>query len=74
MKVFQIKDNKPPQILDSPTRTIKGLQNNGTIRAIEHVFVWGITYEQRVAIVKIRINILENIKVFMENWLVRFIR
>jgi hypothetical protein len=74
MKVFQIRKNKPQQILVLPITTISGLQKNGIIRAIEHVFVWCIIYDQCVASVNIRINIKENVKVIVENWLVKFIQ
>jgi hypothetical protein len=56
MKVFQIRENIPQQILILPTMVIKRLQKNGTIQAIEHVFIWHIVYEQCVANVNIRIN------------------
>jgi hypothetical protein len=52
----------------------KWLQKNGIIRAIEHAFVWRITYEQHVANMNIRTSRKENVKVFVKNWLIRFIR
>jgi hypothetical protein len=73
MKVFQVRENKPQQTLVLSTIAVKGIQKNGTIWAIEHVFVWRIIYKQHVANVSIRINIKEIIKVLVENWLVRFI-
>jgi hypothetical protein len=36
MKIFQVRENRPQQILILPTKAIKGLQKNGTIRAIKH--------------------------------------
>jgi hypothetical protein len=73
MKVFQIRENIPQQILVLPITTIEGLPKNGSIWAIEHVFIWHIVYEQRVANVYIRINRKKNIKVIVENWLLKFI-
>jgi fatty acid-binding protein DegV len=67
MKVFQIRENRPQQILVLPITTVKKLQKNGTPWAIEHVLVWCIIYEQRVANVSIRINKKLNIKVLVEN-------
>jgi hypothetical protein len=52
---------------------MKALQKNGIILAIEHAFIWHIVYEQCVADVNIRISKKENIKVIVENWLVKFI-
>jgi hypothetical protein len=57
MRVFQVKENSTQQIFILPTMAIKGLQKNGTIRAIEHAFVWHIVYEHGVANVNIKINI-----------------
>jgi hypothetical protein len=48
MKLFQVKDNKPQQINFLPTMVVKQFQKNGTIRAIEHAFVWCIIYKQCV--------------------------
>jgi hypothetical protein len=53
---------------------IKGLQKNGTIQAIEHAVVWCIIYKQCVAYVNRRISKKINVKVFVENWFVRFIQ
>ncbi len=74
MKIFKIRENKPQQILILPMKAIKGLQNNGTIWTVKHVFVWCIIYEQHVASVNVRISRKKNVKVIVENWLVRFIR
>ncbi len=74
MKVFQVKENSPQQILILPMMVVKGLQKNGTIQAIAHAFVWCIIYRQGVTNVSIRISRKENIKVLVENWLVKFIK
>jgi hypothetical protein len=39
-----------------PTTIVKGIQKNGIVWAIEHVFIWCIVYEQCVPNVSIRIN------------------
>jgi len=36
MKIFQVRENKPQQILILPTKAIKGFQKNGTIQAVKH--------------------------------------
>jgi hypothetical protein len=74
MKVFQVRENSPQQILILPMMAIKGLQKNGTIQAIEHAVVWCIIYKQCVAYVNRRISKKINVKVFVENWFVRFIQ
>ncbi len=74
MKVFQIREYSPQQILILPTMAIKGLQKNGTIWVMEHAFVWRIIYKQHVANMSIRIRKKENVKVFVENWFVEFIQ
>jgi CDP-diacylglycerol pyrophosphatase len=56
MKVFQIRENKPQQVMVLPTTAIKGVPKNGIIWAIEHVFVWSIVYEQCVPNMSIRIS------------------
>jgi hypothetical protein len=73
MKVFQIRENKPHRILVPPAMTIKTFQKKGIIQAIDHAFVWHIIYEQRVPNMSIKINKKENVKVLVENWLIRFI-
>jgi hypothetical protein len=37
MKVLQVRENKPQQIMVLPTTAIKGVPKNGIIWAIEHV-------------------------------------
>ncbi len=54
MKVFQIRDNRPQQILVLPMIVIKGV--HGIIRAIQHAFVWRIIYDQCVPNVSLRIS------------------
>jgi hypothetical protein len=54
MKIFQVKENKPQQISIFPMKVIKGLQKNGIIHAIKHVFVWCIVYKQHVANVNVK--------------------
>ncbi len=71
---FQIKENRPQQILIFPTKVVKRFQKNGPIRAIKHAFVWRIVYEQHVANMNVRIFRKENIKALVKNWFVRFIR
>ncbi len=56
MKVFQVRESSPQQILILPTMDVKGLQKNGITRAIEHAFVWHIIYEQHVDSKSIRIK------------------
>jgi hypothetical protein len=73
VKIFQVKENRPQQILIIPMNTIKRLHINGTIQAIKHVFTWHILYDQHVASVSVRKHRKENVKVFMENCLVKFI-
>jgi hypothetical protein len=73
MKIFQVRENKPQQILIFPTSVVKGLQKNGIIRVVKHAFVWHIIYEQHVTKVNMRKHRKENVKVFVEDWLVRFI-
>jgi hypothetical protein len=55
-------------------KAVKGFQKNGTIWVIQHAFVWHIVYKQRVTSVSAGISRKENIKVFVENWLVKFIQ
>jgi hypothetical protein len=73
MKIFQVKESRPQQILILPTNVVKQLQNNGTIQATKHAFVRHIFYEQCVANVSVRKHRKENIKLLVENWLARFI-
>jgi hypothetical protein len=72
MKIFQVKENEPQQISILPINVIKRFQKSGTIEAIKHDFIWHIIYEQHVASVNIRKCRKKNVKVFMENRLVRF--
>jgi hypothetical protein len=74
MKIFQVWENKPQQILILPTNVVKQFQKIGTIWAIKHAFVWRIVYEKNVANVSVRKFRSENIKVLMENWFVTIIR
>jgi hypothetical protein len=74
MKIFQVRENKPQQISIFPMKIVKGLQKNGIIQAIKHVFVWCIVYKQHVANVNVNKCKKENIKVLMENWFVKFNR
>jgi hypothetical protein len=66
MKVFQVRENRPQQILVFPKMAMKGVQKNGTIQAIEHVFVWRIVCKQCVPSMSIRISRKENVKVLVE--------
>jgi hypothetical protein len=74
IKIFQVMENKPQQILILPTTTIKWIQKKWHCMAIKHVFVWRTIYKQRVANMSVRISRKENVMVFVENWLDRFIR
>jgi hypothetical protein len=67
MKIFQEGE------LILPMKAIKGLQKNGIIQAIKHVFVWCVIYEQCVVSMSLRISRKENVEVLVENWLVKFI-
>jgi hypothetical protein len=74
MKIFQVRESRPQQILILPTNVVTQLQKNGTIQAIKHAFVWRIVYEQCVANVSVRKHRKENVELLAENWLVKFIR
>ncbi len=71
---FQVRENRPQQILIFPTNVVKLLQKIGTIQVVKHVFVWRIVYEQIFANMSVRKFRNENVKVLMENWLVMFIQ
>jgi len=73
MKIFQIRENKPQQILILHVKAIKRFQKNGIIQVVKHAFVWRIIYKQSVANVSVRISRKQNIKVLVGNWLVGFI-
>jgi hypothetical protein len=73
MKVFQVRENGPQQILVLPMTAIKEVQKKGIIWAIEHAFVWCIIYEQHVPNMNIRTIRKKNVKVLVENWFIRFI-
>jgi hypothetical protein len=62
------------QIIVPPIKVVKSLQKIGIIWPVEHAFVWDIAYKQGATSMSVRIRRKENIKVFMKNWLVRFIQ
>jgi hypothetical protein len=63
----------PQQIIVLPIKVVKRLQKTCTIWLVKHAFVWGIIYRQGSANVSVTIRRKENIKIFMGNWLIRFI-